>query len=58
MLTYNMDQHDKLINGTILTIINIHDHFQNSPVSGTLHVKFKYEKAGNKYTDKDTALRG
>ena len=53
-----MDQHDKLINGTILTIINIHDHFQNSPVSGTLHVKFKYEKAGNKYTDKDTALRG
>ena len=56
MLTYNKDQHDRLINGSIGTVINIQSRLQEGPASGTIYVKFEDEKAGSKY--KDVRLRG
>ena len=56
MLTYNMDQYDKLINGSIGTVINIQSRSKDGPASGTIYVKFEDENAGNKY--KDARLRG
>ena len=51
MLTYNMDQYDKLINGSIGTVINIQSRSKDGPASGTIYVKFEDEKAGNKFKD-------
>ena len=56
MLTYNKDQYDRLINGSIGTVISIQSRSQDGPASGTIYVKFEDEKAGNKY--KDARLRG
>ena len=52
MLTYNKDQYDRLINGSIGTIVYIQSHLQTGPASGTIYVKFEDEIAGNKYKDK------
>ena len=56
MLTYNKDQHDKLINGSIGKVIHIQSSVQNGKASGTIYVKFEDETAGSKY--KDSRLRG
>ena len=56
MLTDNMDIGDRLINGSIGTVIHIQSRRLNGTASGTIYVKFDDEKAGNKL--KDNRLRG
>ena len=56
MLTYNKDQHDKLINGSIGKILHIQSSVQSGTASGTIYVKFDDKTAGSKY--KDVRLRG
>ena len=56
MLTYNKDQNDKLINGSIGTVVYINSSVQNGIASGTIYVKFDAPDAGNTY--KNSRLRG
>ena len=56
MLTYNKDQHDKLINGSIGTVVYIQSSVQNGMASGTIYVKFDDPDAGNSH--KNARLRG
>ena len=56
MLTYNKDQGDQLINGSIGTVMHIESRVQNGTASGAIYVKFDDQDVGKTY--KNSCLRG
>ena len=56
MLTYNKSITEKLINGSVGTVVYVQSSLQNRTASGVIYVKFEDETAGNSF--KNQRLRG